>query len=139
MTPTPASLAPTALIDSDHPDVVAFAREHDHGADDRERAVSMFLVARDVIRFRTSSDRWFGLAYRKFRSRPVKALHLRRRSLPSCLGTWVISKVSPLKWAASKMRLQAKRVRKQHVRSLAKRFATRKSCCSKWMRRVRNS
>lgn len=51
MSPTPASLAPTALIDSDHPAVVAFARQHDQGADDRERAVSLFLAARDSIRY----------------------------------------------------------------------------------------
>jgi transglutaminase-like putative cysteine protease len=51
VSPTPASLAPTALIDSDHPDVIAFAREHDQGADDRERAVSMFMAARDGIRY----------------------------------------------------------------------------------------
>lgn len=51
MSPTPASLTPTALIDSDHPAVVAFARQHDQGADDRERAVSLFLAARDRIRY----------------------------------------------------------------------------------------
>jgi len=45
------ALAPTPLVDSDHPAVIAFARQHDHGADDRERAVSMFLAARDGIRY----------------------------------------------------------------------------------------
>ena len=49
--PTPASLAPTALIDSDHPDVVAFAREHARGADDRERAVALYLAVRDGFRY----------------------------------------------------------------------------------------
>lgn len=49
--PTPASLAPTALIDSDHPDVVAFAREHAQGADDRERAVALYLAVRDGFRY----------------------------------------------------------------------------------------
>ncbi|HNU10719.1 MAG TPA: transglutaminase family protein [Rubrivivax sp.] len=49
--PTPAALAPTALIDSDHPAVVAFAREHDRGADPRERAVSLYLAVRDGFRY----------------------------------------------------------------------------------------
>lgn len=51
MKPTPASLAPTPLIDSDHPAVVAFARAHDRGADDRERAVALFHAVRDEIRY----------------------------------------------------------------------------------------
>ena len=51
MTPTPASLAPTALIDSDHPAVVAFAQQHALGADDRARAVSLFHAVRDGMRY----------------------------------------------------------------------------------------
>ncbi len=51
MTPTPATLAPTALIDSDHPDVMAFVREHAQGADDRERAVALFHAVRDGYRY----------------------------------------------------------------------------------------
>jgi transglutaminase-like putative cysteine protease len=51
VTPTPASLAATALIDSDHPDVIAFAQRHAEGADDRERAVALFLAVRDGIRY----------------------------------------------------------------------------------------
>jgi transglutaminase-like putative cysteine protease len=50
-TPTPATLAPTALIDSDHPDVITFAREHAQGADDRERAVALFHAVRDGFRY----------------------------------------------------------------------------------------
>jgi len=49
--PSPATLAPTALIDSDHPDVMAFAREHAQGSDDRERAVSLYLAVRDQFRY----------------------------------------------------------------------------------------
>lgn len=49
--PTPASLAATALIDSGHPDVVAFAREHAQGADERERAVSLYHAVRDGFRY----------------------------------------------------------------------------------------
>ena len=49
--PTAASLAPTALIDSDHPAVIAFARAHALGADDRERAVALTLAVRDGFRY----------------------------------------------------------------------------------------
>ena len=49
--PTPASLAPTALIDSDHPSVAAFAERHAVGADDRERAVSLYYAVRDGFRY----------------------------------------------------------------------------------------
>ena len=44
-------LQPTPLIDSDHPDVVAFAHEHARGADVRERAVALYLAVRDRIRY----------------------------------------------------------------------------------------
>ena len=47
----PAALAPTALIDSDHPAVIAFAREHAVGADDRERAVALTYAVRDGFRY----------------------------------------------------------------------------------------
>jgi transglutaminase-like putative cysteine protease len=49
--PTPAHLAATAAIDSDHPAVQAFARQHAVGADDRERAVSLALAVRDGFRY----------------------------------------------------------------------------------------
>ena len=49
--PSPAALAPTALIDSDHPAVIAFAREHAAGADDRERAVALTYAVRDGFRY----------------------------------------------------------------------------------------
>ncbi|MDE1947950.1 MAG: transglutaminase family protein [Burkholderiales bacterium] len=49
--PGPASLAPTALIDSDHPAVVDFAQRHAVGADARERAVALFLAVRDEFRY----------------------------------------------------------------------------------------
>jgi transglutaminase-like putative cysteine protease len=51
VTPTAASLAPTALIDSDHPAVIAFARTHAQGADTRERAVALALAVRDGFRY----------------------------------------------------------------------------------------
>lgn len=49
--PDAAALAPTALIDSDHPAVVGFARQHAVGADDRERAVALTLAVRDGFRY----------------------------------------------------------------------------------------
>ena len=51
MNPTAACLAPTPFIDSDHPQVVAFARAHAHGANDRERAVALYLAVRDGFRY----------------------------------------------------------------------------------------
>jgi len=49
--PCAATLAPTALIDSDHPDVIAFARQHAVGDTERERAVSLYLAVRDAFRY----------------------------------------------------------------------------------------
>jgi transglutaminase-like putative cysteine protease len=49
--PDPNSLQPAAMVDSDHPEVVAFAREHARGADDRERAVSLYYAVRDKLRY----------------------------------------------------------------------------------------
>ncbi len=51
MSPSPAALAPTALIDSHHPTVIAFANEHGHGTDDRERAVGLYHAVRDGFRY----------------------------------------------------------------------------------------
>lgn len=49
--PTAATLAPTALIDSDHADVVDFAKRHATGSNDRERAVSLYYAVRDGFRY----------------------------------------------------------------------------------------
>ncbi len=43
--PGPATLAPTALIDSDHPAVVEFSRRAT-GATARERAISLYYLVR---------------------------------------------------------------------------------------------
>lgn len=51
MTPAPETLAPTALIDSDHPRVQDFAARHAVGADDTERALTLFLAVRDGFRY----------------------------------------------------------------------------------------
>lgn len=44
-------LAGAALVDSEHPAVVAFARRHAQGADDRERAVALYYAVRDGFRY----------------------------------------------------------------------------------------
>jgi transglutaminase-like putative cysteine protease len=49
--PGPATLAPTPLIDSDHPAVLAFAQQHALGDDDRERAVALYYAVRDGFRY----------------------------------------------------------------------------------------
>jgi transglutaminase-like putative cysteine protease len=49
--PGPAARAATALIDSDHPAVQAFAARHARGASDRERAVSLYYAVRDGFRY----------------------------------------------------------------------------------------
>ena len=49
--PSAASLQSTALIDSDHADVAAFARECATGASDRERAVALHDAVRDGFRY----------------------------------------------------------------------------------------
>jgi transglutaminase-like putative cysteine protease len=49
-TPGTATLAPTTLIDSDHPAVADFARQVT-GADDRERAVALYYAVRDGLRY----------------------------------------------------------------------------------------
>jgi transglutaminase-like putative cysteine protease len=41
----------TALIDGDHPLVQGFSRKHASGADDRERAVSLYYAVRDGFRY----------------------------------------------------------------------------------------
>ena len=49
--PDATSLAPTTLIDSDHAAVIAFAREHGQGNDERERAVALYHAVRDGFRY----------------------------------------------------------------------------------------
>lgn len=44
-------LAPTPLIDSDHPAVAAFSAAHLDGADDRARAVALYRAVRDGFRY----------------------------------------------------------------------------------------
>ena len=44
-------LAPTPMVNSAHPEVIAFAREHAQGATDRERAVALYYAVRDGFRY----------------------------------------------------------------------------------------
>ena len=46
-----ATLQPTALIDSDHPAVAAFAARHAQGTGERERAVALYYAVRDGFRY----------------------------------------------------------------------------------------
>ncbi len=46
-----AALAPTSLIDCDHPAVAAFAARHALGATDRARAVALYYAVRDGFRY----------------------------------------------------------------------------------------
>jgi transglutaminase-like putative cysteine protease len=48
---SPATRAPTDLIDSDHPAVTGFAAREACGADDRERAVALYYAVRDGFRY----------------------------------------------------------------------------------------
>jgi transglutaminase-like putative cysteine protease len=50
-TPSAATLAPTPLIDSDHPAVAEFAAGHATGSSDRERAVALYYAVRDGFRY----------------------------------------------------------------------------------------
>lgn len=49
--PSAATLAPTALIDSDHAQVIDFARHHAKGVNDTERAVALYYAVRDGFRY----------------------------------------------------------------------------------------
>ncbi|MDR1968214.1 MAG: transglutaminase family protein [Burkholderiaceae bacterium] len=49
--PTPAHLRATPAIDTGHPAVQAFAREHACGADDRQRAIALTHAVRDGFRY----------------------------------------------------------------------------------------
>ena len=49
-------LSPGRYIDSDHPVVVAFAREHAQGAGELERAVALYYAVRDAVRYNPFLD-----------------------------------------------------------------------------------
>jgi len=47
----PANLGPAACVDSDHPAVVEFSREHANGSSVTDRAVSLYYAVRDGFRY----------------------------------------------------------------------------------------
>jgi len=49
-------LSPGRYVDSDHPDVIAFARKHAKGTTDVERAVSLYYAVRDAVRYNPFLD-----------------------------------------------------------------------------------
>jgi len=49
-------LAPSDWIDSANPEVVRYAREHATGANDREKAVSLYYAIRDGVRYNPFLD-----------------------------------------------------------------------------------
>lgn len=49
--PGPGSLLSTAMVDSDHPAVQEFAREHAQGTHERTRAVALYYAVRDGFRY----------------------------------------------------------------------------------------
>jgi len=61
---TEGYLQPGVYIDSDHPAVVAFAREHVRGSTEIARAVSLYYAVRDGIRYNPFLDFTVDSAYR---------------------------------------------------------------------------
>jgi transglutaminase-like putative cysteine protease len=51
MSPDPATLAPNAFVDSDHPEIVAFARAHAGDLPPREAAVKLYYIVRERLRY----------------------------------------------------------------------------------------
>lgn len=46
-----AYLSPARMVDSDHPEVIAFAHAQVRGANDRERAIALYYAVRDSVRY----------------------------------------------------------------------------------------
>ncbi|MFN7142209.1 MAG: transglutaminase-like domain-containing protein [Myxococcota bacterium] len=63
MSPDPETLRPNAFVDSDHPAVVAFAREHAAGLPPREAAVALFYAVRERLRYNPWRVRYTRDAY----------------------------------------------------------------------------
>lgn len=64
MEPAARYLVPGDYVDSDHPAVAAFAREHARGASERERAVSLYYAVRDGVRYNPFQDFMLDESYR---------------------------------------------------------------------------
>jgi len=57
-------LRPGRFVDSDHPAVIAFSREHSSGKTETERAVSLYYAVRDRIRYNPFQNFMLDDAYR---------------------------------------------------------------------------
>jgi len=57
-------LKPGRFVDSDHPAVIAFSKEHLKGEDDGEKAVSLYYAVRDRIRYNPFQNFTVDDAYR---------------------------------------------------------------------------
>ena len=57
-------LQPGSYVDSNHCAVIAFARQHAHGADERSRAVALYYAVRDGIRYNPFQNFTLDDAYR---------------------------------------------------------------------------
>ena len=57
-------LQPGRFVDSDHPEVIEFARKHARGADDREKAVALYYAVRDSVRYNPFQNFTLDEAYR---------------------------------------------------------------------------
>jgi transglutaminase-like putative cysteine protease len=75
------------FIDSAHPAVIGFARQHARGADDRERAVALYYAVRDTVR------------YNPFQNFMADATYRASACLEQNLG-WCVSKAALLAAAA---------------------------------------
>jgi transglutaminase-like putative cysteine protease len=64
MEPAARYLVPGDYVDSGHPAVAAFAREHARGASERERAVSLYYAVRDSVRYNPFQDFMLDESYR---------------------------------------------------------------------------
>src|SRR2546423_12858774 len=57
-------LEPGRFVDSTHPLVIAFAREHAAGVSEREKAVALYYAVRDAIRYNPFQNFMLDEAYR---------------------------------------------------------------------------
>src|SRR3954449_5924404 len=62
--PLTSYLQPGRFVDSDNPSVTAFAGEHAKGADEREKAVSLYYAVRDGVRYNPFQNFMADDAYR---------------------------------------------------------------------------
>jgi transglutaminase-like putative cysteine protease len=88
-------LQPGRFVDSAHPAVIDFARQHAQGAGERERAVALYYAVRDTIRYNPFQNFMADDAYRA------------SACLERSLG-WCVSKAALLAGAARAMGIPAR-------------------------------